>query len=1005
MKLLAVEQAPGAFACQATETSLKKSMASIVEDLIVQRGSLKEPLPQNLAHIPFSEALWPWMLLAREKLKKSATDKQLSLLLPDAYFSLEKSLMQKWSRSCSPAMALEMGIARLQKELKGETREERYQYFIQQKLSSSESLQKFFDEYPQLGTLVRTLLLFWEEQVVEFLLRLEEDLPLLANYFNEGNPLGLVRELNVDLGDPHFGGRSVYCVTFENGLSLFYKPKDLKVIASYNAFLAELNQLGLTPGLKSYQVLVRNGYGWEEKIEHAPCHSQEEVSLFYQRTGMLLCVMYLLQGNDVHQGNFIASGEHPVLIDLETLFHNTLRKSNSHEEVVKKMDHSVLSIGMLPMCFLGERGQQGIDLSALGSHEGQKWPIKSAYWKHVNTDEMHLATHLKDLDLDKSKHWVKLGRETILASDHIVDLVEGFEKLHAFFRQNRDFLLRPESALWQMIQSPVRILLRLTSFYFYVQNRLLDPRTLLDIKQSNEVLEMLNQTMQGVNPKYRQQIINEEKRALLQGDIPCFHALPSQGDLYSRERLIAPGALKDPTAQTVIDRLKMMEDKDCRLQTAFIRQAFHARKIKPHNDENSFIKKPNFKKDLSEKIIMDGDLVNLSEEIGKDILDRAMSDKDGALGWIALEPDPAVNQFILRPLSDTLYAGNSGIAVFFAALYALTKKSHWKAAALNSLKQFRKQLHSDSKKWLAAQYGIGGMSGMGGILYALTQVAKLADEPDLLNEALVLIDYLEERHIHEDKQYDIISGSAGLLLALLSFHLQTQNAKSLSLAKLCAEHLTESARDMGDGAVAWGKSDAQPLLGFSHGTAGIAYALGKLAHYLKNLKLQGFAKRALAYERRFFSAEKGNWPDFRNSSPRYLVQWCFGAAGNGLSYLDSMHFYQNQEIMHEIEIAIKTTQENLLSPISHLCCGTFGRIEFLLQAARQLARPALEQQILLCVGQFFHRDDQGKAQFELGTIFEGFYSPGFMVGMAGIGYTLLRIQDRNHALPQVLLLQ
>lgn len=903
-------------------------------------------------------------------------------------------------------MALEMGIARLKGELLGKTSKERYHDFIRQKLHTSQALRTFFNEYRELSRFVGTFLLLWVERTVEFFHRLKADLSLLKNHFNHGNPLGPISQLDVGLSDPHLGGRSVFCLRFENGISLFYKPKNLDIVAAYNAFIKKLNQLGLTPALKSYEILARGDYGWEEKIEGAPCKNEEEVSLFYQRAGMLLCVLHLLRGNDAHRENLIASGEHPVLIDLETLFHTSLQRSNSLEEATKKMEHSVLLTGMLPMCFLGERGFQGVDLSALGTNnEEQKWPIKSFGWNNTNTDTMHLVQEWGTIQLDSCKHQVKLGDKIVAASEHVEALVKGFETLHIFLCGHRDLFLEKESPLWQMIKAPVRILLRLTMFYSHLLDRLFDPRVLLDSLHTEELLEMLKNTLRDTLPEHRDSIIEEEKQALMQGDIPCFHALPTHTDLYSRKKLIASDALSEQAAKSVIDHLKKMDAKDCHLQTTFIRQAFQARKMKAHDGGDFFSKKSEGDVNASREPVPNSELLTYAEEIAEDILNRSLRDKDGALGWIGLDPDATATQFLLRPLSNTLYAGNAGIAIFFAALYAVTKKSSWKEESLNVLKQFRKQLHGDSKKWLIAANGIGGMSGAGGILYSLTLVARLTEEPELINEAFVLLGCLEDRHIYEDQQYDVLSGSAGLLLTLLSLHSYTHDTKSLALAKICGEHLCRAAIDMGNGAVAWGKEGTQPLLGFSHGTAGIAYALSKLANYVENNDLLAVAKRALTYERQFLSSELKNWPDFRHNPPNYPIQWCHGCAGIGLSRLASLSFSQDREIMIEVELAIRSTQENLISPLSHLCCGTFGRIEFLLQAARTLSRPILEQQIRQCIDHFFVKDNENKIHFELRTLIEGFYSPGFMVGTAGIGYTLLRLQDQKHELPQVLLLQ
>jgi lantibiotic modifying enzyme len=54
-----------------------------------------------------------------------------------------------------------------------------------------------------------------------------------------------------------------------------------------------------------------------EYVEQVPCANLQEVQHYYQRSGMLLGLLYVLGGTDMHHENLVACGEHPVLIDLE----------------------------------------------------------------------------------------------------------------------------------------------------------------------------------------------------------------------------------------------------------------------------------------------------------------------------------------------------------------------------------------------------------------------------------------------------------------------------------------------------------------------------------------------------------------------------------------------------------------------------------------------------------------------------------------------------------------
>jgi lantibiotic modifying enzyme len=67
--------------------------------------------------------------------------------------------------------------------------------------------------------------------------------------------------------------------------------------------------------------LRRKGYCWMERIEVAPCKNGAAARRFYQRIGAMIGAAYLLKAVDCHRDNVIAAGEHPVLVDVEALWH------------------------------------------------------------------------------------------------------------------------------------------------------------------------------------------------------------------------------------------------------------------------------------------------------------------------------------------------------------------------------------------------------------------------------------------------------------------------------------------------------------------------------------------------------------------------------------------------------------------------------------------------------------------------------------------------------------
>jgi lantibiotic modifying enzyme len=204
---------------------------------------------------------------------------------------------------------------------------------------------------------------------------------------------------------------------------------------------------------------------------------------------------------------------------------------------------------------------------------------------------------------------------------------------------------------------------------------------------------------------------------------------------------------------------------------------------------------------------------------------------------------------------------------------------------------------------------------------------------------------------------------------------------------------------------------AQPLTGFLHGAAGIAWALLELAVVTGEERFRAAASAARAYERSLFSAEAGNWPDLRQLGPlvrrqncddfRFPVAWCHGATGIGLARLRAMRHCHDPRLRAEVHAALQATVNRGSSGNHSLCHGDLGSAELLLQASAALPDPRWRTE----VGRHAHAivESIDRAGWRCGTP-GGVESPGLMTGLAGIGYGLLRLADPARV-PSVLLLE
>jgi lantibiotic modifying enzyme len=206
--------------------------------------------------------------------------------------------------------------------------------------------------------------------------------------------------------------------------------------------------------------------------------------------------------------------------------------------------------------------------------------------------------------------------------------------------------------------------------------------------------------------------------------------------------------------------------------------------------------------------------------------------------------------------------------------------------------------------------------------------------------------------------------------------------------------------------VAWVTQNGatQPLTGFSHGAAGVGWALLKFAAFTGEATYAEVGLDAFRYERSKYVPAIGNWPDFRaipgvsaptaDDPPYWMSAWCHGAPGIGLARADS-GFGHLPEVAADLGLAV----DGLLAagPANNLCLchGQLGNLELLTVAAAD--RP--------------ERADwaaQSLAMVErLGPVCGtpgGIPTPGLMAGLAGIGHGLLRLGFPDRV-PSLLLLQ
>ncbi|ACC83386.1 type 2 lanthipeptide synthetase LanM family protein [Nostoc punctiforme] len=999
-----------------------ETLQKIIQTATEFQPELETFLPTDSENpIPFEDIFLPIIKVARLELRTRLEEHLPQLLLTEtAYRNLERSLLQRLATFCTKTLHFEFSQARpfgqnllnlLGLETESEKTKTHYNKFVNQLLQ--DGLMAFFCKYPVLGRLVATVVNFWVDFTAEFLQRLAEDKADIQQIFGEFGSeqpdyLGKVAEIKTSLSDPHKQGRTVILLTFESGLKLVYKPKDLGLEVSFNQFLDWCNQHSHLLDFKVIQVLNRNNYGWVEYVEHQACIDEAAAERFYQRAGMLLCVLYTLRGTDCHHENLIASGEHLVLIDTETLLHheanlieNSPDMQGSEANAEQQLGNSVLRSGLLPRWDFSSDRRVAYDVSGLGSTDPQQAPQKVPRWGLVNTDEMHLGYEFITLPIQKNVPYI--GEIGLSPNDYQAQIAAGFEQMYRFLMDNKDMLFQPKSPLTVMGKQQVRFVFRPTRVYSVILQKIWASDYLKDGIDYSIELERLSCAFLVAQEKPNAwHILSAELRAMEQLDIPFFTANAASDELSVSDDLSIPHYFKQPSYHHVLRQLQAMSKTDLARQIAIIQGSFHAKLAQTSSEESE-------QWDVeSAPLLSSAQLIEEAGAIANALEKTAILDPDGSINWIGLNYVPEAERFRLQVLGSGLYDGRSGVALFLAALNKVAGEPRLRDLALRTLQPLRRQIQTfdlESQQRMSRLMGIGGGAGLGSLIYAFVKVRQFLNDETLLADAQALAEWMTPELIAADKKLDIMSGAAGAILGLLSLYEVTKDATVLEKAIACGQHLLSRQVSYKGAPKAWQTLGEQPLTGFSHGTAGISYALLRLYTVTQNQDYYEAALAGIEYERSVFCESQGNWPDFRsaemNQPPGFPVRWCHGATGIGLGRLGSLGVIDSPEIEQEIEIALQTTQNYSLQDSDHLCCGNLGRIEVLLVGAQRCSRSDWHQIALQNAANVVAKAKQTGAYQMFTNLPSSVFHPSLFRGTAGIGYELLRLATDD--LPSVLL--
>jgi type 2 lantibiotic biosynthesis protein LanM len=940
----------------------------------VCQGVIDHPVPEETVDadylsrkgeelIPFEHVFLPWIEVATRMLE--STDPELFRKIhPDVLREEQRGLLVNLS-TCSRSMLLmdfeqqkigsydsnDLFLGLIVKRAPDKI----YRRFTRSIIE--DSWQHYLETYPALARLLATRVVLWVKSLHEFLHRLEVDRDLLQETYSPDSPLGALVKGGRGISDSHNGARAVVICRFENGCKIVYKPRSMSVDFAWQKACEWLNDRGdIVDPLESIMVQDRGNYGWMKCIEQRPCRDMTEVKLYYKRMGELLCLVHLFHGNDFHLENVVASGPNPVAIDLETITVADIDKSSINRGMLNSpagiiASRSVLRTLLLPMAM--SRGGGAMNLGAVGilvdnKRGGTSQRILTGVntdflsWKLVSPKEAGQKTQ-SELQSPNHSAVTLVDGEDVVPQDHLEDLCEGYQSAYHSIMEIKDEFCGPNGPMSHFEGVITRFINRATTVYY---------RLLIETTNSEHITSGLERwfAIERISVGFSSTderslnimcyFCDQEHLALLRGDIPYFAAVADSFDVNTLDikdceiLTSCPGVFENSAINSVNQQFESMSQEDCLLQLGFIHSSYITTistllgTIHGSDDEISYDDPP--ARDLRE-----GEIEEFSRSILDRLLDEALVGESEQIDWLDVSVDPIRNACQIVSMDCSIYAGRGGMSLGFELGYRRFGDQRYLDAASQALLLESSIMETAPDNMLLSP---SGLLYTPGFLLAGWRVGGHEGHGSLRDHVTNLIGQIGPRVIERDKDFDLLGGSAGMILILAMILEDGGPSVCRSIIERLGEHLLKNVNQQHGGPSWRGGSAAISLCGLGHGSAGIALSLIKAWKITGREDFRSCALAAIACEHRLRNEEMGNWPDFRTvSSVEETAKatssngaWCFGYPGIAAGRAAFLEIEDDPIARSDLEFSLESFRRfPFTRPMArpHLCCGSFGMME------------------------------------------------------------------------------
>ena len=831
-----------------------------------------------------------------EKIKDltGANDTQLEICLKSQLPTIE-TLARK-------AVVLELNICAIKGELQGKEASEQFQYFAE-RFESHERRLDFFKKYPVLFRMIVTRLDLWSQFASEFLERLELDRQAIKECFNIPDSANL--NSIMPSGDTHNNGRSVIVVEFSDESKIVYKPRDTSLEFCFQKYLEFFNLANPGLCLRCMNVLDRKSYGWVEYVPFLDQTTQTESDTYHYKLGFLTAIVYSINGVDVFFENLISAGSDPVIIDLETMFHTPIDKirGKGPQATLQLLLHdSVSGIGILPQPNPGASESEIFDVSVMGAKKNAQAPYKVNGIENFGRSDMKITEINGWIQENKAS-----GDDAFQYKRKAQFLFNGLKDGLQSVLNHQEHLGRPGGLIDKYFaDAKRRLIVRDTKVYGALQQDETHPDLLKD--QLDRQWHLDNLWFDVLDRPQLLAFVESELNQLKQGDIPYFAGATASTIVTGGDG--AHIDLSKILDETPIDSARI---KILNLNKEIIEDQARIAATTLGLDRIPGLTQPEFDPNASAT----ANALNIG-----DYLISRIKRLDG-LSWsdTSINPTPAVktlDSVRVVPADPFLYDGTLGVAMFLHDLWSCTGETRFLQNALSLTHSVLQELEVNS------DFIPSGFAGLSSVVYALNRNIEKASPQFLQFDAKLpkIVDSIIEKSRVEER-LDFLLGLAGIACALLPYTKRTGSSKAQNLLHYLTSRLFDSGNEILKSNEAISGMDY--IRGFSHGISGVALALYRLGEYFDRDALVDLATTLIVHE--YNLVKEGQWTDSHVFNGEPLVGWCHGSAGIALALSAMPEVFQRHQAIEEYyNLAVANTLTKGAYSSMCLCHGTAGNL-------------------------------------------------------------------------------